>query len=144
MKKYLLIIFSVSISFYVHGNEKVQSACLQFQKKMNASPNLKVTYKENVKVSSPEEVIYNGCSVVSETKRSLVPENFPEFSFFKLPKWNYGGYIADGPGSSQFEVVKDKLFCMVGYDFMAYHNEKTKQIVTGDELKVFVECAERK
>ena len=144
MKKYLLIIFSIVISFHVYGNEKSQNVCLQFQSKMNELPNLKVTYKENVKVRSSKDVIYNGCSVVMETKRSLVGEDFPKFSFFKLPKWSYGGFIADGPGSSQFDVVNDKLFCMVGYDFMAYHNEKTKQIVTGDELKVFVECAERK
>ena len=33
---------------------------------------------------------------------------------------------------------------MVGYDFMAYHNEKTKQLIAGDELKLYAECAERK
>ena len=144
MKKYLLIIISLSISLPLYGNEKVQNVCKQYQKIMNSIPNLKVTYKENVKVSSPDEGTYKGCSVVVETKWSLIGENFSQYSFLKLPKWNHGYYAADGPGSSQYELIKNKLFCMVGYNFMAYHNEKTKKIVTGDEIKMFVECSKRK
>ena len=143
MNKLLLILITISSVSSVYATETFQIACLEYQKVMKSIPHTKITYEKNFIITTHENKTYDGCSVTVDTKWSLVGKNFTQESVLDLPGWGNGDFVADGAGTSIYKRVKGNLFCMVGYSFSSYIDEKTRKFVTGDNLRMYAECAEK-
>ncbi len=120
-----------------------QDACRDYAEAMGAIPHVELTIEDQKEFQIYDGSTHQGCSVAVETKWSLVGDNFRQHSVLGLAGWRQGGFIADGAGSSVYEMVRNGVFCMVGYDFMAYFDEQTDHLVSGDDLSMYADCAEK-
>ncbi|MBI3015539.1 MAG: hypothetical protein HYY65_10870 [Candidatus Tectomicrobia bacterium] len=95
---------------------------------------------------------YRGCEVVFKTRWSLIGANVQPAPQTLLSASESGEmyrkgwradlrYDADGRGSTSYVIRREDMFCRVLWEFVAYVDEKTKEVVSGDDLSGEVQCS---
>ena len=121
--------------------------CARFQEKLSNIRHKKIV----IKTASFEfnDTIYKGCELRFETKWSDIEmkENITDlFCPYEGSELFQKGWrsddkdLADGPGSS-FNVIRNRdIICTVNWSFVSYIDEKTNELITGDDLYCQIRC----
>lgn len=120
--------------------EKFQGKLLNLRHHKNVIESVSFEFNNNV---------YKGCELRFETKWSDIEmeKNHADLFYphegselFQKGWRSDDKYLADGPGSS-FNVIRNRdILCTVKWYFVSYIDEKTNELVTGDDLSCQIRC----
>jgi hypothetical protein len=140
-----IIIISILLLFAnVYADDELQNVCREYEKAMKSIPHITTGVDLDTYFNTYDGKTLHGCTAEVSTKWSLVGEDFDQSKVLELPGWKNGDFAADGPGTSMYEMIKDKMFCHVGFNFSSYIDEKTGDLVMGDDLDMYANCAYKK
>jgi len=140
----------LSNAFGIPASPVDELVCEKFQKKL-----LNLKHQKNVVESVTFEFnnkVYNGCELSFETKWSdigMEKDPIDMFSPYEGSELFQKGwrsdhrYMADGPGASLNVIKNGDILCTVKWYFVSYIDEKTNELVTGDDLSCQIRCGKK-
>jgi len=143
----LYLPYKLENAFGIPTSSTNELICKKFQEKL---PNLK---HQKIVIESVsfrfDNTLYKGCELSFETKFSDIEMEkdytdlfYPyEGSELFQEGWRSDDkHLTDGPGSSSNVIRNRDILCIVKWYFVSYIDEKTNELVSGDELSCHIRC----